>query len=75
MLKEHTTYEAGVLLGLHMLRLENGVGSVRLALDNQAVIVSLDVPKSGPAQYLTGEILRQARRIWKQASNEEYKLE
>jgi len=47
-----------------MLQFESGVGLVRMALDNQAIIAALDACKSGLAQYLTDEILHQAQRIW-----------
>jgi len=47
----------GVLPGLHMLQFKKKAGMVRLALDNQAIIASLDTCKSGLAQYLTDEIL------------------
>jgi len=78
MIKEHTLYEAemvGVLLGLHMVRLEKRMRTVRLTLDNQAVIVVLDICKPGPAQYLADEILCQTQALWNQVTTDEYRLE
>jgi len=66
MLVGHTTYKVeivGILLGLYMISFKKNVSTVRLTLDNQAIIAALDMCKSGSVQYLTDEILHQTQTL------------
>ena len=74
----HTVHEAelvGLLLGLHLIRMERrGRTSFTIGADNQAALSALNLVKSTTGQYLANEIIEMAASIKKQRNLNNYLL-
>ena len=67
LLTEHTVFEAeaiGVMLALHMLKMERHVRKASIRLDIQAVLGALAEHKPKPAQSIIDQILSQVETVW-----------
>ena len=78
LLTEHTIFEAeaiGVMLALHMLKMEWHVRKASIRLDNQAVLGALAERKPKLAQSIIDQILSQVETVWQRASDPTFQLE
>ena len=65
----------GILLALHLLRLEWHMTKAIIQIDNQAIWGTLAICKVKPGQNIIDKIISQVENTWRQAGNPGFQLE